>query len=376
MKRTDHVKYPLRHQFSLLFLALLAGMIVISLVLNDTLLEQYYVHNKTKVMNAAYKSINDAANSGDISSEGFDIELRKICEKYNIDVIVLDADSQTVKSSSNDSSFLAKRLWDNLLQMGAGASSGDDTQMTYTKDELKKAISEKESQIRNLKLDQKEEELKVKNTQKSLDSQTVKATISGVVKKVGNAENPSNDGSAFIQVSGNEGLYVRGYLSETYLDQVKVGDELNVTSWSSGAFAAATVTEISPYPTTSYMSYSETPASFYPFTAVIPEGGEGFENGDWIEIAITVGNDVENGNGLYVSKEFIREENGQKFVYIRDENDKLKKQNVVTGKLLWGSYYEVKSGLSEEDYIAFPYGKTVVEGADTKESSSSDYYNS
>ena len=59
-----------------------------------------------------------------------------------------------------------------------------------------------------------------------------------------------------------------------------------------------------------------------------------------------------------------------------DENDKLKKQNVVTGKLLWGSYYEVKSGLSEEDYIAFPYGKTVVEGADTKESSSSDYYNS
>ena len=186
----------------------------------------------------------------------------------------------------------------------------------------------------------------------------------------------SNDGSAFIQVSGNEGLYVRGYLSETYLDQVKVGDELNVTSWSSGAFAAATVTEISPYPTTSYMSYSETPASFYPFTAVIPEGGEGFENGDWIEIAITVGNDVENGNGLYVSKEFIREENGQKFVYIRDENDKLKKQNVVTGKLLWGSYYEVKSGLSEEDYIAFPYGKTVVEGADTKESSSSDYYNS
>ena len=36
--------------------------------------------------------------------------------------------------------------------------------MTYTKDELKKAISEKESQTRNLKLDQKEEELKVKNT--------------------------------------------------------------------------------------------------------------------------------------------------------------------------------------------------------------------
>lgn len=258
----------------------------------------------------------------------------------------------------------------------ASGATGDDTQISYTKDELKKAISDKESQIRDLKLDQKEEELKVKNTQKSLDDQTVKALISGVVKKVGNIENPSNDGSAFIQVSGNEGLYVRGYLSETYLDQVKVGDQVNVNSWSSGAFAAATITEISPYPSNSYASYSETPASFYPFTAVIPEGGEGFENGDWVSIATTVGNDVANGNGLYISKEFIREENGQKYVYIRDANEKLKKQDIVTGKLLWGSFYEVKSGLSEEDYIAFPYGKTVVEGADTKESTSSDYYNS
>ena len=63
-------------------------MVIISLLLNDTLLEKYYIRNKTQVITAAYNSINDAANSGDISSDNFDIELRKICEKYNIDVIV------------------------------------------------------------------------------------------------------------------------------------------------------------------------------------------------------------------------------------------------------------------------------------------------
>ena len=29
-------------------------------------------------------------------------------------------------------------------------------------------------------------------------------------------------------------------------------------------------------------------------------------------------------------------------------------------------YIEVVSGLTEDDYIAFPYGKNVVEGAKTK----------
>ena len=125
MKKINASRHPLRREFCLLFLGLVAGMVIISLLLNDTLLEKYYIRNKTQVITAAYNSINDAANSGDISSDNFDIELRKICEKYNIDVIVLDSDSQTVKSSSNDSTFLARRLWDNMLQINSDADKPD-----------------------------------------------------------------------------------------------------------------------------------------------------------------------------------------------------------------------------------------------------------
>ena len=42
------------------------------------------------------------------------------------------------------------------------------------------------------------------------------------------------------------------------------------------------------------------------------------------------------------------------------------KQKVKTGKSLWGSYIEIKSGITESDYIAFPYG--VSEGEKVKES--------
>ena len=52
----------------------------------------------------------------------------------------------------------------------------------------------------------------------------------------------------------------------------------------------------------------------------------------------------------------------------------IQKRQVVTGKSLWGSYMEILSGVSEEDLIAFPYGKSVIEGADTVESDLSALY--
>ena len=40
---------------------------------------------------------------------------------------------------------------------------------------------------------------------------------------------------------------------------------------------------------------------------------------------------------------------------------------MTTGKSLWGSYTEILEGLTEEDYLAFPYGKNVFEGASAVE---------
>ena len=50
---------------------------------------------------------------------------------------------------------------------------------------------------------------------------------------------------------------------------------------------------------------------------------------------------------------------------LKDNNGKLEKQDVVTGSILWGSYIEIKSGLTLDDYVAFPYGKNVKEGTAT-----------
>lgn len=247
---------------------------------------------------------------------------------------------------------------------------------SYTKEELKKAISDKEKEIRDLELNQKETALKIKNAKKALEDQTVKATIAGVIKKVGDPEKPSQDGSAFIQVDSQQGLYVRGYVSELVLDQVTPGTMLQISSWSSGAFATATVKEVSPYPAENYMVYSSgAQASYYPFTAMIDEGAEGFQNLESVSISMTVGADETAQNAIYLSKAFIREENGQKYVFVRGEDGKLERRPVKTGKIVYGNQYEIKSGLTAEDYIAFPYSKNELEGTKTEESTLSELYN-
>ena len=72
--------------------------------------------------------------------------------------------------------------------------------------------------------------------------------------------------------------------------------------------------------------------------------------------------------GIYLENYYVRTENGNKnYVYIQGEDGMLKKQYVVTGKSIYGWAVEIKSGLSLDDNIAFPYGKSVAEGAATIE---------
>ena len=76
---------------------------------------------------------------------------------------------------------------------------------------------------------------------------------------------------------------------------------------------------------------------------------------------------------MTITKAFVREEGNKKYVYKRGDDNKLTKQYIETGSLS-DSGYEVLSGLSDSDWIAFPYGKNVKEGAKTREGSIEDLY--
>lgn len=131
------MKYSMKRQFAVVLLALVTGTILLCLILNTTLLGTYYINKKQKALVQAYVSINEASSAGDIATEDYDIELQKIREKYNIQVLVVDAESQAVKFSMNDPETVLKQLLDHIF-LGVNEENlllnTDDYKMQVVKD--------------------------------------------------------------------------------------------------------------------------------------------------------------------------------------------------------------------------------------------------
>ena len=136
--------HSLRFEISAVFIGIMVGTFLMCLVVNLFFMERFYIQNKREAIIAAYRSISQAIGSGDITSEEFDNEIYHICERYNIEMIVLDADSKTLKTSSNNAELLAKVLWDNMISSATGTNSsmsertiidyGDDYTLQITVD--------------------------------------------------------------------------------------------------------------------------------------------------------------------------------------------------------------------------------------------------
>lgn len=109
------MKYSMKRQFACIFIALVTGTILLCLLANTTLLEHYYINNKKNALVKAYVSINEASSAGDITSALYDIELQKIRDKYNINVLILDSDSKMVKTTMVDQEFTVKHLLNNIF---------------------------------------------------------------------------------------------------------------------------------------------------------------------------------------------------------------------------------------------------------------------
>lgn len=270
-----------------------------------------------------------------------------------------DDDSDNSGSSGNSGSGSSSSN-----SSGAGSSQDDDDDDGKTVDELKKDLAEKESDLKELQIDKKSAELELEKLQKAKDQATILATINGVVTTIGDVENPPTDGSAFMEISGAEGLYIKGAVSELLLDQIEVGQEISANSWSDGQTYPAKITEISEYPSDNsggYYGEGNPNVSYYSFTAYMEES-TGLSNGDYVDLSIMPVDSKESANSLYIEKAYVRTENGKSYVLKAGEDDRLVKQYVQTGKTIYGSAVEIKAGLKDDDRIAFPYGKTAKEG--------------
>ena len=110
------MKFSIRKQFAFIFGLLMAGTVLLCWFINNTFLEEYYLRNKQKAMMNAYRVINQASNEGTIGSDRFDIEFQNICGRNNINIIILDAQTQTIKTSMSNYELLSRQLLEYLFE--------------------------------------------------------------------------------------------------------------------------------------------------------------------------------------------------------------------------------------------------------------------
>ena len=110
------MKYSIKRQFAGIFGLLMVGTILFCWFINNTFLERYYMKDKQKALLETYQVLNRASNEDKIGTDEFDIEFQKICGRYNVSFILLDAKSKTLKTSTPDYSTLSRRLLNNLFE--------------------------------------------------------------------------------------------------------------------------------------------------------------------------------------------------------------------------------------------------------------------
>ncbi|MDO4632640.1 MAG: hypothetical protein Q4B01_02155 [Eubacteriales bacterium] len=248
----------------------------------------------------------------------------------------------------------------------------DDNGDGYTAEELAAAIKAKEREIRELKVDIKEAELKLRKYNRQMEESTVLSIVNGYVKSIGT----SDDSDAYMVISSTSGMYLKCSVGELDLDQVYNGMEISCASaYDSGVRFTAKVTSVSYFPSSNNLDNywggsTNKNSSSYPVTAVIEEESSVSEDD---VVTVTFQKKQSGSKNVYLPKAYIRTENGQSYVYLADENGKLYRQYVRTGATSYG-YVEIREGVRATDNIAFPYGKNVKNGADTKVSEDGDFY--
>ncbi len=242
----------------------------------------------------------------------------------------------------------------------------------FTADQLAEMRAQQEKTIRDLEFQIKMAEADYKIKQTEVSDGCVYSEVDGTVVSLLSAEEAMMTGQPFMKVSGGGGFYVEGFISELTREDLQIGQEVTVNDWNTGMTYMGTVESVGDIPKQSdgYYGNGNPNASYYPFQVFVGEEAD-LQAGSYVSVVLSA---ATAQNGIYLENPFLRTEDGRSYVWVRGADGTLEQRTVTTGKSLWGSYTEILSGLTAEDFLAFPYGKSLKNGAPTVEAEISTLY--
>lgn len=121
------MKYSIRKQFAAIFIGLMAGTILLCWFINNFFLEKYYIMNKRTVLLNIYGELQNAVSNDGLDSDTYTLGLQQSCAKYNLSLLVVDANSSTIKVMGSGSEFMKDQLLKHVFMMTETAETMEET---------------------------------------------------------------------------------------------------------------------------------------------------------------------------------------------------------------------------------------------------------
>ena len=282
----------------------------------------------------------------------------------------------TNSMSQEVESFDGKKVDDLYVEVGQEVKTGDPL-LSFDMEEEKINLELKEYEVKEaerslsyadagekaeLELTLKELRLEYETLKKEVEEATIYASIDGIVKSINT--DAAENGGAVLVVTSEKKLYVKGVIDEFNYGNVKIGSLITAVSWDTGKSFQARITELSRIPAakdTYKTEDSQNPnVSYYGFSAVIADSMVAVEAGEVVNISFDG-----ISQKLFLPLAYVQSEGSRSYVYVRSGGGRLEKLFVTTGQSLYNTVIEIKDGIANDDYIAFPYGSNVRVGAGT-----------
>lgn len=102
-------------QICIVIIGLVSGTVILCWFLNTTFLEHYYRTMKVDQLVSGYDMVNWAALQGTLLDKELDVQLDRLCDNGNIELLIIASDGTVVRSTSNDSLNLIDLFMDVLF---------------------------------------------------------------------------------------------------------------------------------------------------------------------------------------------------------------------------------------------------------------------
>ena len=232
-------------------------------------------------------------------------------------------------------------------------------QLSYTTQ-----IQEAEMSSKQEEYNYKVKQLEIERLKKSMGSSVVTSTIAGIVQEIN--ENPTYDNYSgemqpFMSILGVGKYRVKGTISEQNMQNLSPGMAITVHSrvdetitWTGIVDSIDTEKPISGNNSGVMIDGmdSSAQASKYPFYVTL-DSSDGLMLGQHVYLEPDLG--LEKRDGMWLMSPYIVQDDGDPYVWIAGEGDKLEKQAVALGGYDEESdTWEITDGLKASDYIVWP----------------------